>query len=150
MRISATVHAPWPTALGRLVRTLREKGFEVRRTFDLQLARQLLRSSETEPCPHHGTAPCSCQYLIAQINDPGEGFSAVVIHGHDDITTVSLLAGTDEEMKRDMATASDETLQHLQTVRDAAHRTDGHGASDSTSHRYATSGQFERRRRENP
>ena len=126
MRTSVTVHAPWQSVLQRLVRTLREKGFETRRTFDLQLARKLLRSSEEEPCPHHGTAPCSCQYLVLQIGGHGRRLSAVVIHGYDRATSITFLAGTAEEERQDMAVAVYEALEHLQMAGETRRRAGGH------------------------
>jgi len=64
MRAVVTVQAPWQAVLQRLLRTLREKGFETRRTFDLQLARKLLRGSEEEPSPtmgrHRAAVSTSC------------------------------------------------------------------------------------------
>lgn len=125
MRANVTVHAPWQAVLQQLARTLREKGFETRRTFDLQLARRLLRSGEEEPCPHHGTAPCSCQYLVLHIGGHGRRPSAVVIHGYDRSTNVSFLAGTAEEERLGMASAVYEALEHLQMAAEVRRRAAG-------------------------
>lgn len=120
MRTKATVQAPWQAVVRRLLAGLREKGFEVRRTFDLQLARQSLGRREPEPCPHHGAAPCSCQYLVFQISGPGRPLSALVIHGHDRTTTFTFFTGTVEQMDRDTADAVNEALEHLRPMRGAA------------------------------
>ncbi|MGA2765609.1 MAG: hypothetical protein ABSG17_19850 [Spirochaetia bacterium] len=149
MKISATVHAPWQAALGRLVGMLREKGFHARRTFDLQLARQLLRSGEAELCPHHGTAPCNCQYIVLQITGPGRVPSMVVIHGHDRTTTISFLSSAGEEAKHDILSAVNEALEHLQIADEAERQAARHGKSDPKAHSYAGVRGHETRRREN-
>jgi hypothetical protein len=146
MKISATVHAPWQTVHERLVRKLRDKGFEARRTFDLQLARRLLKSSEEEPCPHHGTAPCNCQYLAMQIIGHDRSPSAVIIHGHDQTTTISFLTGAGEELRQDTAAAVYEALEHLQAF--TRRSPGGQGLSDARPHRSAASRENGRRREE--
>ncbi len=146
MRITATAHAPWQAVLDRLARTLREKGFEARRTFDLQLARQSLPSGDAEPCPHHGAAPCDCQYLVLQIVCPGWPSSAVVIHGHDEETTVSLLPGGGDASEQEIAAAVHEAVEHTQAARDAGSRTSGRSPGESGAHLYAGVGERDARK----
>ncbi len=128
MRTRGTVQAPWQAVLQRLLRALREQGFDVRRTFDLQLARQSLRRSEVEPCPHHGTALCSCQYLVLQVSGSSRPPSALVIHGHDRTTTISLLTGATEAAQR-MGTTVWEALEHPRTA-SAVSRSGEHAVVD--------------------
>lgn len=113
MRTSATVHAPWRPVLEQVIRTLQGRGFHVLRTFDLQMARQSLPGGESEPCPHHGAALCSCQYIVMQITAVNRTPSTVVIHGYDNTTAVTLVAGFDDGVRDEMATVAFEALEHL-------------------------------------
>lgn len=137
MKINATVHAPWQVVHARLLKKLRDKGFVARRTFDLQLARRLLKSSEVEPCPHHGTAPCSCQYLVMQITGRDRSSAAVIIHGYDRTTTISFLTGAGDELRQDTAAAVYQALEHLQAF--TARSPGGDDAGDMEPHRSTAS-----------
>jgi hypothetical protein len=128
MRTSATVHAPWRVVLQQLRKTLRQRGFQARRTFDLQLARQVLKKGEADRCPHHGAAPCNCQYLVLQVSGPDRAPSVVVIHGHDSMTAISFLKGNSHEARRDMSDAMNEALGHLHAAGPAIGGTEGRGA----------------------
>ena len=77
-------------AVLRLTSSLSELGYQVTRSFDLQDARAELRAPEECPCPHHGSAACTCQYVVLLVNLPGEAPATLVIHGHDNRTLVSV------------------------------------------------------------
>ena len=74
----------------RLTSRLSESEYQVTRSFDLQTARSELRAPEECPCPHHGSAACTCQYVVLIVNKPAEAPTSVVIHGHDDRTLISV------------------------------------------------------------
>jgi hypothetical protein len=135
MRTSATVHAPWRVVLQHLLTTLRQRRFQARRTFDLQLARQLLKKGESGLCPRHGAAPCNCQYLVLHVNGPDRAPSVVVIHGHDSMTTISFLTGNSDEARRDMSDAMNEALEHLHTAGPAIGGTEVREAGSPRAHR---------------
>jgi hypothetical protein len=114
MRVQMTVGGPWQPILKQLVRRLSIGGFMVRRTFDLQLARQSLGTSEQEVCPHHASERCSCQYLVLQVGGAGTSASMVVLHGDDDTTKVSLISAAGEKANADVAAAVCEAVQSRQ------------------------------------
>ncbi|MCL5744525.1 MAG: hypothetical protein M1541_11465 [Acidobacteria bacterium] len=113
MKRSITLRRPWPAVLPRLLAALRDRGYQTRQTFDLQAARQSLGHGTDEPCPHHGTAPCNCQYLVIQAVGIDRSPLGVVVHGHDLTTTISFLAGDEEETRRDLEGAFHEAMRHL-------------------------------------
>ena len=117
MRVQMTVASPWQPILRQLVWRLAEKGFDAHTTFDLHQARRSLRTNEEVPCPHHGSGRCTCQYLVLQISRHGDSPSAVVVHGHDNSTSVTLLsAGVergDERIAHELCEALEHVRQHV-------------------------------------
>ncbi len=77
-------------AVIRLTSRLSESGYQVTRSFDLQAARAELRAPDECACPNHGSAACTCQYVVLLVNRPGEAPGTLVVHGHDNRTNVSL------------------------------------------------------------
>lgn len=77
-------------AVERLTAALLDAGFLVSRSFDLQSARSALRVPEECPCPHHGTAQCSCQYVVLMVGLPDAEPVSVILHGKETSTHVSL------------------------------------------------------------
>lgn len=73
-----------------LTRSLAARGYDVHRSFDLQSARDSLKDPESCPCPHHGTAECTCQYVVLQVSVYEDEPVSLVIHGHDDVTRLSI------------------------------------------------------------
>jgi len=74
----------------QLSRDLGAAGLRVTRSFDLQSARHALRDPESCSCPHHGTAECTCQYVVLLV-DAGAGSPlTLVAHGHDGMTRLSM------------------------------------------------------------
>jgi hypothetical protein len=113
MRVQMTVAAPWQPILRQLVRRLTERGLVARKTFDLQLARRSLSISKEMSCPHHGSARCTCQYLVLQINRGSGSPSFVVLHGYDNSTMVALLSAAGEKVDGGIATELCKALEHV-------------------------------------
>jgi hypothetical protein len=82
-----SVDAPCNEVLLRVRRSLERVGLRLLETFDLQVA----RSSGAEcPCPHHGTAKCDCQMIVLLIYGEGTAPTALMLHGSDGRTWISL------------------------------------------------------------
>jgi hypothetical protein len=81
----------------RLTSRLSKVGYQVTRSFDLQSARAELRAPEDCPCPNHGSAACTCQYVVLLVNKASEAPTTLVIHGHDDRTLVSVGGPADRQ-----------------------------------------------------
>jgi hypothetical protein len=75
-----TLRMDWDTALTHATRSLEEKGLQVLRSFDLQMARSVHANCS---CPHHGTAKCDCQMVVLLVYAPGKAPITLVVHGHD-------------------------------------------------------------------
>lgn len=69
-------------------------GFQVERTFDLQVAR--LAHADC-PCPYHGTKDCNCQMIILIVHSEAQ-FGTVVAHGQDEHTSLALVTGTNQSI----------------------------------------------------
>jgi len=70
------------TAAQAATETLTRRGFRVVRSFDLRSAMTTHADCE---CPHHGTAQCTCQFVVLlAYGDPstGSGGAPVVITAH--------------------------------------------------------------------
>lgn len=74
--------------LKHITEVLRGLGLEVVQSFDLQLAR---RSQKDCTCPHHGTKMCSCQMAVLQIYGEFKEHAAILMHGHDQETNITLI-----------------------------------------------------------
>lgn len=89
--------ASWEKTTELLEASFQDSGVRVVRSFDLQTARQGLLDSSSCPCPHHGTAQCTCQYLVYLIYADGTEPTTVVVHGFDDHTEISMEADDSRE-----------------------------------------------------
>lgn len=69
--------------------------FQVIRSFDLQLARA---GHDQCTCPYHGTELCDCQMIVLLIYGLQEMPAALVIHGHDGWTHLSLVNSPGQEV----------------------------------------------------
>lgn len=74
----------------QLSHKLAAAGLRVTRSFDLQSARQALRDPQGCPCPHHGTADCTCQYVVLLVDGGASAPLTLVAHGHDGRTHLSM------------------------------------------------------------
>lgn len=90
MDVIRTIPLSWSEAANALIDELSRAGFQVFRSFDLQAAREALVDPESCPCPYHGTAKCTCQYMVLLVSRAGRSPVSVVIHGHDLTTRISL------------------------------------------------------------
>lgn len=82
LRQSAELTVAW--AMQRLM----ARGFQVERTFDLHAARMTQLDC---PCPYHGTSDCTCQMVVLLVRSPKIQPVTIVVHGHDDQTSLSLV-----------------------------------------------------------
>lgn len=93
---------------------LASRGFVVVRSFDLRSA--LAASSECG-CPHHGTAQCTCQFVVLLAYAQGTP-AVVTVHGRDGRTEVQLVcdpsARPTERLAETVTTAIVEALAHIQ------------------------------------
>jgi hypothetical protein len=55
-------------------------GFSVTRSFDLRSA---LAALPDPACPHHGLAPCDCQYCVLLVYGQGATPETLIVHGND-------------------------------------------------------------------
>jgi len=97
-----TLHKPAETAaswtMGRLVR----HGFQVEQTFDLHAART---SQVNCPCPFHGTTDCTCQMIVFLVHRQETQPITIVVHGHDDQASLSLVDAEGNAMIEDVIRA---------------------------------------------
>ncbi len=87
---------PWYVVLARLRAALLEAGLASTQSFDLQSARRSLRDPEECTCSYHGTADCTCQYIVLLAKRPGATPTALELHGHDESTWLSIVSPLDE------------------------------------------------------
>lgn len=84
---------PIGEATEALAQALERGHYRVVRSFDL---REATGAHSACTCPHHGTAACTCQYLML-IAYPGQGADSqplsLSVHGRDQQTLVSLVSG---------------------------------------------------------
>jgi hypothetical protein len=79
------------TAVGALIEALEGDGLRVYRSFDLQAALTYLPDCG---CPHHGTAPCDCQYVVLLVYDGDALPTQIVAHGRDERTWLACSASS--------------------------------------------------------
>ena len=72
--------------IGNLTEWLTARGLQVHLSFDLQSARKELADPNGCPCPYHGTADCSCQYIVMLVSRDGLPPISIVAHGYEDHT----------------------------------------------------------------
>ncbi len=74
-------------AVALVVATLARAGLEVKRSFDLQVARATHVGCT---CPHHGTEQCSCQMVVLLVYGTGLEPASLVAHARDGVTEFTL------------------------------------------------------------
>ncbi len=79
---------PCEEAIAWTTRRLGDLGLRVVVTFDLQIAR--IAHADC-PCPHHGTDQCDCQLNVLFVYKAGSGPVALLVHGYDGRTWLSLV-----------------------------------------------------------
>ena len=83
-----TIQADCEEATAQAVQILSSAGLQVVRSFDLRSA----RSDHAEcTCPHHGTAQCTCQFVVLLVYGQSGRPVTLVAHGQDGQTWLSLV-----------------------------------------------------------
>ncbi len=83
-----TIQADCEVATTQAAQILSSAGLQVVRSFDLRSA----RAAHAEcTCPHHGTAQCTCQFVVLLVYGQGGAPVTLVAHGHDGQTSLSLV-----------------------------------------------------------
>ncbi len=92
MQRDLTIASPCEQTLSTLIATMALHGFRVERSFDLRSA---LHDQTDCPCPHHGTAQCTCQYVVLLAYEQSVVAPPAVITAHecDGITRLRVTAG---------------------------------------------------------
>lgn len=83
-----TIQANCDEATTRAAQLLTGAGLRAVRSFDLRSAR--LTHAECA-CPHHGTAKCTCQFVVFLVYGQGGQPVTLIAHGHDGQTWLSLV-----------------------------------------------------------
>jgi hypothetical protein len=90
---SVRFRAPGEQVVGAITAALARRGYSLMRSFDLQTVRA--RHSEGCACPHHGTAECTCQYVVLLAYPPVRAGrlaapSGITAHTNGDTTLVTV------------------------------------------------------------
>lgn len=91
------LRSTWQDTIEQLDALLGDMDCRFVKSFDLQLARQGLQDPASCPCPHHGTAECTCQYLVYLVYAGPFKPLTVVVHGYDNQTEVTMEPGPDDD-----------------------------------------------------
>ncbi len=86
--VIASLDCSCAQALASISGALTRRGLRLLQTFDLQDARL---SNSAYTCPRHGGASCDCQMLVLLVYGEGTAPTAMMLHGSDGQTHVSLL-----------------------------------------------------------
>ncbi len=83
-----TIQADCEQATTQATQLLSSAGLQAVRSFDLRSA----RTAHAEcTCPHHGTAECTCQFVVLLVYGQGGAPVTLVAHGHDGQTWLSVV-----------------------------------------------------------
>jgi hypothetical protein len=111
MQSDLTLASSCEQTIARLISTMALHGIRLERSFDLRTA---LHDQPDCPYPHHGTAQCSCQYVVllaygrAAASAPPAVLTA---HECDGITRVNIVASPPgERLSWPLLAALDEAL----------------------------------------
>jgi len=110
MQRDLTIASPCEQTLSMLISTMALHGFRLERSFDLRSA---LHDQPDCPCPHHGTAQCTCQYVVLLAYEEAANAPPAVLTAHecDGITRVRVAAGQPgERLSWSLLAALDEAL----------------------------------------
>ncbi len=83
-----TIQANCDEVTAQAAQLLSGAGLRVVRSFDLRSARVAYAECT---CPHHGTAQCTCQFVVLLVYGPSGAPVTLVAHGHDGQTWLSLV-----------------------------------------------------------
>ena len=79
---------PHTPAITLVTKLLTDAGFQVIHTFDLQSA---CGDEQNAICPHHGTAPCTCQLTILFVYEPDYQPIGLMLHSYANQTTLAVV-----------------------------------------------------------
>jgi hypothetical protein len=89
-----TLNIESETAVEWVTQRLKDKGLQVIRSFDLQVA----RAAHVDcTCPHHGTAQCDCQMIVLLVYGQGVQPLTLVAHGHEGKTHFAMVDSPEQE-----------------------------------------------------
>ena len=116
-----TIQANCDEATALVAQLLSGAGLQVVRSFDLRSAR--MAHAECT-CPHHGTAQCTCQFVVLLVYGRSGTPVTLVVHGHDEQTWLSLVDTPQQpadmrlaaEIAQALSPASFVPLSHEQSI----------------------------------
>lgn len=108
-----TVQANCEEATTQTVQLLSGAGLQVVRSFDLRSAR--MAHAECT-CPHHGTAQCTCQFVVLLVYGQGGAPVTLVAHGHDEQTWLSVVDSPQQPADMKLATQIAQALSPANSV----------------------------------
>jgi hypothetical protein len=83
-----TLQSDSQAAIEQSIQGLDLAGFQVMRSFDLQVARSAHVGCT---CPHHGTEQCDCQMVVLLVYGQDIVPVTLVVHGYDGQTQIALV-----------------------------------------------------------
>lgn len=110
MQRDLTLASSCEQTIAMLISTMALHGIRLERSFDLRTA---LHDQPACPCPHHGTAQCTCQYvvLLAYEEVASAPPAVLTVHECDSITRVHAATGQPgERLSWPLLAALDEAL----------------------------------------
>lgn len=113
MQRDLTLASSCEQTIAMLISAMALHGLRLERSFDLRTA---LHDQPACPCPHHGTAQCTCQYVVLlAYEEASSALPAVLtVHECDGITRVHAAAGQPgERLSWPLLAALDEALTNV-------------------------------------
>jgi hypothetical protein len=110
MQSDLTLASSCEQTIAMLISTMALHGIRLERSFDLRTA---LHDQPDCPCPHHGTAQCTCQYVVLLAYEGAASAPPAVLTAHecDGFTRVRVAAGqAGERLSWPLLAALDEAL----------------------------------------
>ena len=110
MQSDLTLASSCEQTIAMLISTMALHGIRLERSFDLRTA---LHDQPDCPCPHHGTAQCSCQYVVLLAYEQAASAPPAVltVHECDGMTRVQVSTGQPgERLSWPLLAALDEAL----------------------------------------
>lgn len=98
---------PCNEAISWVTRHVSDAGLQVKRTFDLQVARHGLAVC---PCPHHGTYECDCQMVVLLVYGSEGQPVSIVAHGHSNQTWFTIVDTPQQRANTHLERAIEEAL----------------------------------------
>ena len=89
-------------AVEQVSRRLKEDGFQIIRSFDLQTARTAHSNCK---CPYHGMEECDCQMIVLLVYDKHGQPLTMMAHSQDGKTHFELVDSPEQRPQREIKTA---------------------------------------------